>query len=446
MASVVAAAFFLAVLPWTWAARGFLGPSLGVPLTLIPAVLLVAVGGVYVVRGLWRQQHVSAPWAPQGALSPIPWRTLVSNPWAYAAFLVAWSFLSVAWSPYRTDSLDWAIHLAATVTSFWILGHVLPLALQPLLAVLVVSASICALYAIDKALHDAAVGVPSRPYFGLMDPNTATVIFLVACGAAIYLCTNGNTVMVRLLGLASVLVFSCVVVLSLSRAAIPSLLLLFCASALLAALGFLPRRRAFTLLAVVIGTGAFAVVFSLGLASAGLNVPGTSVPASRPVTAFLAFSETRLGDFSAALLGDSTGRAEIWGAYWGIRDEWLPTGLGAGVDAKVLDTSGVLEDPRFDGGLRDTHNIVLQLLVQMGIPGFLAGAAMLCLFAWRAIQRRRAPVALLMLIGGLPMGLTLAIFDLAVLWVPFAVASVPIALITRYEWPNASPQRETLPG
>jgi len=147
----------------------------------------------------------------------------------------------------------------------------------------------------------------------------------------------------------------------------------------------------------------------------GLRLMISTAPGS-PAPFIEGYSSLRLLDVWAAVSSDSTGRYAIWGQYLGVWRDWVVHGLGAGVDYQVVSIPGF--------AAMDTHSVLLQLLVQLGVPGAVLGLTAIVLFVREGLRGGDRAVAIVMFAGLLPLAMTASILSLAVAWLPAALATM----------------------
>jgi O-antigen ligase len=377
------AAAYVASLPWTWLLRSEFAGRIGTFWLISITVVLIVLGAI-----------VGFPKIKSCAITP---RSILLCPWTWAVAVLIWSIFSLLWSLEPEFSLSRFLQLTSLVAATWAVSLLRVSALIKLLGVLAVSAAGVA------ALFVSQTGSGVRPWLGSMDPNTASFALLIGYVAAltIWAISSRRGVQVLSLALSAVLVSGTVV--AASRSALLGLVALYSVLTVAVLLKKI-RFRIFVIplvIALVTITGTILIAGTIEDNSTVSNEGNASV-------------FDRSFDLSDPTVANMNGRTQVWELYFERSGDWAFKGYGLGIQgANVPEAEFMALDP---------HSVPLQVGVQLGLVGLTLWTIMALLFLRASFQCPIGRPAFFMWIAVLPLALTTATADLAIFWVPFALA------------------------
>ena len=281
---------------------------------------------------------------------------------AMAGLFLAWMILSIGWAEdpaiARGEALRYALNLLLLPIVYAAVRRKEHVA--AVLSVYVGGAVVSALYAI--AMRGSEETGRISGIVGTANELASLLVTALLLAAGLLLALRGAPVL-RTLCLGAVLICLTGLFLTLSRAGLVAL------GAALAAAVFVGGRR---------HAGVALLALVIGLSAVGYFALGASEQARERVTT----------------IGGGTGRTDLWTVALRMVDDDPVRGVGVGNfrTASVhylLRPGSILRDEYIVDKPQVTHNVYLQILAEMGIPGlalFLGIVGSGLLAAWRAVQ------------------------------------------------------------
>lgn len=374
---------YAASLPWTWLLRSEFAGRIGTFWLIFITVVLIVLGAI-----------VGFPKIKSCALTP---RLILLCPWTWAVAVLIWSLSSLIWSLEPQFSFSRFLQLTSLVAATWAVSLLRVSALIKLLGVLTFSAAGVA------ALFVSQTGSGVRPWLGAMDPNTASFALLIGYVAALTLWAISSRPRVQVLSLALSAVLISGTVVAASRSALLGLVTLYSVLTVAVLLKKIKFRVFITPLVIALVTITGTIVI------AG-TIQGTSTVSNEGNTSVF----DRSFDLTDPTVANMNGRTQVWESYLERSGDWAFKGYGLGLQGENV--------PGGEFMALDPHSVPLQVGVQLGLVGLTLWTIMALLFLRAAFQCPIGRPAFFMWIAVLPLALTTATADLAIFWVPFALA------------------------